>query len=202
MNAEPLLTAVVVALAEVRLEAILIGNAAAAIQGAPVTTVDFDFMFRATPVNLEKLKKFAKRVDAVILRPYYPASALYRVMNDDRGLQVDFMPVIHGVKSFNSLRSRAEKISLGGQQVWVAHLADVIASKRAAGRGTRPSSTFWKRHCVKKVSQRRKRNAALKALRMESDRALVELIRRRLAQPVAKRLNFLRVRVPGGGSHL
>lgn len=134
MNAGPLLNAVVAALAEVRLEAILIGNAAAAIQGAPVTTVDFDFMFRATPVNLAKLKRFARRLEAVILRPYYPASALYRVMNDDRGLQADFMPTIHGVKSFNSLRSRAEELDLGGHRLWVAHLADIVASKRAAGR--------------------------------------------------------------------
>jgi hypothetical protein len=52
------------------------------------TTVDFDFMFRATPVNLAKLKRFARRLDAVILRPYYPVAARYRVMNDDRGLQV------------------------------------------------------------------------------------------------------------------
>lgn len=134
MNAEPLLNSVITALAEVRLEAILIGNAAAAIHGAPVTTVDFDFMFRATPLNVGKLKKFAKQMDAVILRPYYPASGLYRVMNDDNGLQVDFMPAIHGVKSFNSLRSRAEKIQLAGRELWVAHLSDIIASKRAAGR--------------------------------------------------------------------
>jgi predicted nucleotidyltransferase len=134
MNAEPLLNSVVAALGEAGLEAILIGNAAAAIQGAPVTTVDFDFMFRATPANLAKLKKFARLVDAVILRPYYPVSALYRVMNDDRGLQADFMPAIHGVKSFNSLRSRAEKISLGGRSLWIANLVDIIASKRAAGR--------------------------------------------------------------------
>jgi predicted nucleotidyltransferase len=134
MNAEPLLNAVTAALAAVRLEAILIGNAAAALQGAPVTTVDFDFMFRSTPVNLAKLKKFARRLDAMIMRPYYPVSALYRVMNDDRGLQTDFMPVIHGVKSFNSLRSRAEKIQLGGHSLWVASLTDIIASKRAAGR--------------------------------------------------------------------
>ena len=46
MDAGPLLDSVAVALAEVKLEAILIGNAAAAIQGAPVTTMDFDFMFR------------------------------------------------------------------------------------------------------------------------------------------------------------
>ena len=45
MNAGPLLNSLVAALAEVRLDAILIGNAAAAIHGAPVTTVDFDFMF-------------------------------------------------------------------------------------------------------------------------------------------------------------
>jgi len=42
----------------------------------------------------------------------------------------------------------------------------------------------------------------LEALRKESDRALLDLIRRRLALPVEKRMNFLRVRIPGGGSHL
>jgi hypothetical protein len=47
-----------------------------------------------------------------------------------------------------------------------------------------------------------KRQAALDALAKENERALVDLIRRRLALPVEKRLNFLRVRVPGGGSHL
>jgi hypothetical protein len=134
MNAELLLGSVAAALAEVRLEAVLIGNAAAALHGAPVTTLDFDFMFRSTPVNLGKLKKFADRLSAMILRPYYPVSALYRVVNEDRGLQVDFMPVIHGVKSFNSLRSRAQIIELLGHPLRVAALADIIASKRAAGR--------------------------------------------------------------------
>lgn len=134
MNAAPLLNSVVTALTAVRLEAVLIGNAAAAIHGAPVTTVDFDFMFRVTPVNLRKLKCFADRLQAVILRPYYPTSALYRVVNDDLGLQADFMPAIHGVRSFNSLRSRAQAISLGPYRLWVASLPDIIASKRAAGR--------------------------------------------------------------------
>jgi len=134
MNAAPLLNSVVAALAEVRLEAILIGNSAAAIHGAPVTTLDFDFMFRATTTNLGKLKRFAQRLDAVILRPYYPVSKLYRVVNDERGLQVDFMAAIHGIKSFNSLRSRAESMEFAGRSVWVANLADVIASKRATDR--------------------------------------------------------------------
>jgi hypothetical protein len=47
-----------------------------------------------------------------------------------------------------------------------------------------------------------RRAAVLNALRKESDQALTELIRRRLALPVEKRMNFLRVRIPGGGSHL
>jgi hypothetical protein len=47
-----------------------------------------------------------------------------------------------------------------------------------------------------------KREAALQALRKQSDADLVDLIRRRLAMPVEKRLNFLRVRRPGGGSYL
>ena len=134
MNAAPLLNSVVAALAATKLEAILIGNAAAAIQGAPVTTLDFDFMFRETAPNLAKLKEFATHLNAVILGPYYPVSKLYRVVNDERGLQADFMPVIHGVKSFNSLRARAGKVDLGGYPLRVAHLADIIASKRAAGR--------------------------------------------------------------------
>lgn len=38
------------------------------------------------------------------------------------------------------------------------------------------------------------------ALRKETDRALVEQIRRLLALPASKRTNFLRTRLPGGGS--
>ena len=121
-------------MAKAGLEAVLIDNAAAAIHGAPVTTVDFDFMFRATPRNLAKLKQLARELKAVILRPYYPMSALYRVVNDDHGLQADFMPMVHGVKSFNSLRARAEKMDFGGYPLWIANLSDIIASKRAAGR--------------------------------------------------------------------
>ncbi len=42
----------------------------------------------------------------------------------------------------------------------------------------------------------------LEALKAESDRQLVDLIRRRLAMPFSQRMNFLRKRLPGGGSCL
>lgn len=55
---------------------------------------------------------------------------------------------------------------------------------------------------MKRILPNKKRATALNALRLESDRALLDMIRRRLALPMAKRMNFLRVRLPGGGSHL
>ena len=133
MNATPLLSSLLAALSEAKLEAVLIGNAAAAMHGAPVTTIDFDFMFSDTPTNLRKLKAAARTLLAVVMRPYYPVSKLYRVVNDDSGLQADFMPVIHGVRSFEGLKSRAESRMVGGQQVLVASLDDIIKSKKAAG---------------------------------------------------------------------
>ena len=134
MDASPLLARVVAALAGQKLEAVLIGNAAAAIHGAPVTTLDFDFMFRDTPTNLRKLKAVAASLDAMILRAFYPVSKLYRVVDDASGLQADFMPVIHGVRSFEGLRSRATEFTIGKVTAKVASLSDIIASKKAAGR--------------------------------------------------------------------
>lgn len=55
---------------------------------------------------------------------------------------------------------------------------------------------------MRKTNRGQHRNAALAALRKESERAELDLIRRRLKLPVAKRMNFLRARRPGGGSHL
>jgi len=134
VNAEPLLTEVAAAIRDVKLEAVMIGNAAAALQGAPVTTVDFDFLFRPTPRNLTKLKAIARSLEATILRPYYPASDLYRLVRDDDGLQVDFMGTIHGVRSFAGVRDRADPIAVGGVELLVASLIDIIKSKRAARR--------------------------------------------------------------------
>jgi hypothetical protein len=46
------------------------------------------------------------------------------------------------------------------------------------------------------------RKEQLDALKKESERALVDQIRRLLALPMNKRTHFLRVRHPAGGSHL
>lgn len=133
VDARPYLVEIGRHLADVRLEAVLIGNAAAALQGAPVTTVDFDFLFRKTSRNLQKLKALARAMGATVLRPYYPVSDLYRVVRDD-GLQIDFMGAVHGIRSFAGVRDRAHTIDVDDVALRVATLSDIIKSKKAAKR--------------------------------------------------------------------
>jgi predicted nucleotidyltransferase len=134
MTAEPLLTVAARMLAKHRLDAVLIGNAAAALQGAPVTTMDLDFFMRATPRNVTKVRKIAEDLQTSVVQPYYPVSTLYRINKPEEDLQLDFMTKISGIRSFEGVRSRATITEFGGHQLRVASLADVIRSKTAAGR--------------------------------------------------------------------
>jgi predicted nucleotidyltransferase len=134
MDAKPLLERIVGALSRHGLEAVLIGNAGAALQGAPVTTVDFDFMFRKTATNMRKLKAVATELGASLYRPFHPASNMYRLVNDDIGLQVDFLVAAHGIRSFESLWSRSVTVELDSGPLRVAALRDIIRSKAAANR--------------------------------------------------------------------
>lgn len=134
MDARSVLERVMSAFRAHRLEVILIGNSAAAIQGAPVTTDDLDFMFRDTPINDKKLKSAAADLGGLVTKPHYPISGLRRFVDDESNVQIDVMGKIHGVKSFESLRSRAEEIEVGSETVLVASLEDIIKSKKAAGR--------------------------------------------------------------------
>jgi hypothetical protein len=134
MNAESLLIRIAEALTEARLEAVMIGNAAAALNGAPVTTVDFDFMVRDTQQALGRIREFARALNAEVVPPRTDVSRVYSVVNEQDGLFVDFLDTVTGVSSYASLRSRAEAVRFGVGTLRVASLRDVLASKRAANR--------------------------------------------------------------------
>src|SRR5262249_22302017 len=104
------------------------------LRGVPVTTVDIDFLFRKTPANIAKLKRVATELKGKVWRPYYPTGGVFRIMRDMDLLQVDFMDSIDGIPSFKGLRRRAAWISAGKGRLLVADLADIIKSKKAAGR--------------------------------------------------------------------
>jgi len=134
MTAEPLLKLAARLLAKHRLDAVLIGNAAAALQGAPVTTMDLDFFMRATPGNVRKVQRIAEDVGATLEQPYHPVSGLYRISVPRDSLQFDFMVKISGIRSFEGVRARATRVEFGGHPLKVASLEDVIRSKQAADR--------------------------------------------------------------------
>jgi hypothetical protein len=134
VDAAHLLSRIAEALDRHRLEAVLIGNAGAALQGAPVTTLDFDFMFRNTPSNLKKLNAVAADLGAKLYMPYELGAGMLRIQNEDYRLLVDFLPSVAGVRSFEGLRKRAKRVQFGKGGILVADLADIIKSKRAANR--------------------------------------------------------------------
>ncbi len=129
---EETLASMLEAVAEAKLEVILIGNAAAIIHGAPVLTKDVDFMVREHPRLQAKLEKFAQTFGVVLTRPYEPTSKVIRTSG--RSVTVDFVLALSSRKSFESVKSRATKIRIGKRMVWVASLEDVIAAKEAANR--------------------------------------------------------------------
>jgi hypothetical protein len=134
VDATPLLTRIAKAIRRHDLDAVLIGNAGAAIHGAPVTTIDFDFLVRRTPRNRRKLAAIAADLNAPLYRPFYPASRVVRMMNDEESLQVDFLDEAAGVRSFEGIRKRAHNTPVGDSAIRVADLGDIIKMKRATDR--------------------------------------------------------------------
>lgn len=128
------LVAIAKALRIARLDAIVIGNLASMLNGAPVTTQDVDLFIRDTRLNRRKLVRFAEEIGG---RAPAAVSELSRVEWIEGALSV---PVeihydrISGGLTFPSVRSRAELIDLGGEKLRVASLPDLIRSKRAANR--------------------------------------------------------------------
>ncbi len=182
MDAKPILARVARALREQGLEAVLIGNAAAAVHGAPVTTLDIDFFIRRTPANIRKLKSLAQSLGAMAFMPLFPVSGFFRLSRDTDALQLDFMTRLDGVDSYNSLRSRATAFTIGGENLLVADLADIIKSERAAGR---PKGSGRMDMASKPRSKKKKptREEIHQALLKESELNLRLQIRALLAKP-------------------
>jgi hypothetical protein len=112
------------------------------------------------------------------------------------------MGKLHGIRSFEGLRSRATGIEFGAHKLLVARLEDILrVSVRPEGGGTWRCWTSWRGLSMNRKTAKNKQ-VQLAALKKESERALVEQIRRLLALPMNKRTHFLRVRHPSGGSHL
>jgi hypothetical protein len=112
-----------------RVEFMVVGLSAAALQGAPVVTQDVDLWFR----DLEDsgLRKALKKVGA----SYLPSGDSHLpVLVGDAVELFDIVVHMHGLGGFRDEMRNAVRVSLGSFKVPVLPLERVIASKRALGR--------------------------------------------------------------------
>jgi hypothetical protein len=130
---ETFLERLLAALDQVGLEALIVGSTAAVLQGAPVMTQDVDLLVRDTPLVRQKLEKLGEALKAARPAPVSELSSALTILGGELPVDVLFDALPGGLR-FASLKSRAVKIPVGERTATVATLADVIASKAAAGR--------------------------------------------------------------------
>lgn len=116
-------------LARQGVEFMIVGLAAAALQGAPVVTQDIDLWFRdlSDPGIQRALKK--------LRGAYVPPTMGNPPTFAGGGVELfDVVVHMHGLGAFDEEREHAIKVPLGREQVLVLDLERIIVSKKAAGR--------------------------------------------------------------------
>jgi hypothetical protein len=117
------------ALVEEGVEFLVVGLAAAALQGAPAVTQDIDLWFR--DLKDPRLRKALRRAGASYIPPAADHPPL--LAGGDAAL-FDVVTHMHGLRSFAAEARRAVQVPLGNVEVPVLPLSRVIASKRATNR--------------------------------------------------------------------
>ena len=116
-------------LVEEGVEFLVVGLAAAALQGAPAVTQDIDLWFR--DLSDPGLRRALRRVGATYVPPSLQNPPL--LAGGDAGL-FDVVVKMHGLGTFAQEARRALRIPIGAVEVRVLPLARIIASKKATGR--------------------------------------------------------------------
>jgi len=117
------------ALVEEGVEFLVVGLAAAALQGAPAVTQDIDLWFR--DLSDPGLRRALRRVGATYIPPSLQNPPLFA--GADAGL-FDVVVKMHGLGSFAQEARRALRVPIGAVEVRVLPLARIIVSKKATDR--------------------------------------------------------------------
>jgi hypothetical protein len=121
---------------------VVVGAAAAVLDGAPITTFDLDVVFETSAENRARLLAALEEIDAVYLDPLDR-----RILPTDERLQAhrlnlfttrlgrfDALTAIAPEQTWGELLPRSHTLEIGGAAVRVLDLDAVIESKEAAGR--------------------------------------------------------------------
>jgi hypothetical protein len=112
-----------------KVEFMIVGLSAAALQGAPVVTQDIDLWFRELPDP--GLERALKKIHGV----YVPPTARTAPMLAGKGIELfDIVLRMDGLGEFDEEKKHTTKLPLGRTKVLVLNLERIITSKKAAGR--------------------------------------------------------------------
>jgi len=117
------------ALLDEGVEFLVVGLAAASLQGVPAVTQDIDLWFR--DLNDPRLKKALKRVGAVYVAPTASSPPVFA---GEGVALIDIVVHMHGLAAFRTEARRATRVRVGDLVLKVLPLDRIIASKKATGR--------------------------------------------------------------------
>lgn len=129
-------------LAGAGVEFILIGGAAALIQGAPITTQDLDIVHRRDPTNVARLLTTLEQLDASMLdlaRRKLPPTAEglqgrgQTLMTTKLG-RLDALGSLHDGRGYEELIEHTDVVDLDGVELRVLDLETLIEIKSTTGR--------------------------------------------------------------------
>lgn len=124
---------------------IIVGGQAARFWGSPSLTQDFDAAYARDRENIERLAAALRDLDAKLRVAKVDEDLPFRLDADtlERGLNftfrtpvgdLDFLGLPAGVNGFDELEPNAATLEIGGHEVLVCALDDLIRMKAAAGR--------------------------------------------------------------------
>ena len=112
-----------------KVDFMIVGLSAAALQGAPVVTQDVDLWFK--DLSDPGIKKALKKVGAA----YVPPTGMHPPMFAGNAVNLfDIVVHMHGLGEFGKEKEHALQITLGRTKVMVLALERIIKSKKATGR--------------------------------------------------------------------
>lgn len=112
-----------------RVQFMIVGLAAAALQGAPVVTQDIDLWFR--DLSDPGIQRALKKVRGAYVPPTMGSPPTFA----GRGIELfDIVVQMNGLGAFDDEREHAIKIPLGRTKILVLDLERIIVSKKATGR--------------------------------------------------------------------
>jgi predicted nucleotidyltransferase len=140
---KPLLLKIVELLESYGVEFIVVGGQAAVLHGSPIPTYDVDLSYRRTNSNLDRLAKALSRINPTLrgAPPDLPfrldAQSLALGANftfDTSFGPLDLLGWLEPLGGFDEIARRAETVEVGGHDLRIISLGDLITIKRHIAR--------------------------------------------------------------------